>query len=495
MRSSLFLLFFLVAFYSTSLLGQWQTGWALDPHAGINSAMLQPAATSSVPYNWDVNLVQVHGFFDNDFAYLGNASALKILREFQQDQPVEVLERDFIWQVGGAEYAYDYLNTGKRHFGFGGLDVMGPAISVQVGSTTRIGAFTRARGMASSRNIDTDFSYYPYSEILDGAIIPVDEIYGAAALWTEVGFHLSQAVELAADAEIRVGGNFRLLSAIDGVSVYNPAGALYGKISLDSASIAQAELEFGFTNGLRGTPDQGSTAGQGLAGDLGVQLAWSSLDQGGGYKFVAGLSLLDLGRLQFDQTAELYRFSSENPVLLVTEDYDFVDSQADIDAALNTLGEQFYGAGNGSSARVGNSFSIGLPTTISAQFSYRPIKEVQVSAAYLGNLVNGAQSLSQGQQLTLVGHYSRWWYGAGLAISAHNWRTVNLGLQLRIGPIIMGSDRLLGSVLPATQLRGGDFYLGLKLHDFGGKGKNKKGKKSQFGSRGGKGKEVKCYTF
>ena len=487
--------FFCLLFFSFgTLFGQWQTGWAMDPHAGINAALLQPAATSAVPYDWDINLVQVSGFFDNDYAFLGKASALGVLRDLRQDQPVEVNERAFIWQVGDSEYAYDYLNNGRKHFAFGGLDVLGPAISVQIGATTRIGAFTRIRGMASSRNIDTDFSYYPYSETPNGTTVSVDEVYAAAALWSEAGFHVSQAFELADDAEIRFGGNARLISAIDGISVYNPAGSLFGKISLDSVSVAGTNLELAFSTGLRGTPDQGSTAGQGFAGDFGVQVAWNSLDKGG-YQFVAGLSLLDVGRIQFDQTAETYLFATETPVTLVAEDYEFVEGQEDIDAVLSTLGEEFYGEGNAAASRTGNNFSIGLPTTISAQFSYRPIKEVQLSAAYLGSIVTGPKSLSQGQQLTLTGHYSSWWYGGGFALSAHNWRTINIGLQLRLGPIVLGSDRIIGSVLPASQLRGGDFYVGLKIHDFGGKGGKKKGGKGQFGNRGSRRKEVKCYTF
>lgn len=480
-------------FFPVALSGQWQTGWALDPHAGINSALLQPAATASIPYNWEVNLVQVHGFFTNDYAFIGKASALGILRNLLKEQPVEVNEQELIWQVGDAEYAYNYLDNSRPHFGYGGLDVLGPAISVQIGQTTRVGAFSRLRGMASARKIDADFSYYPYAATPNGSILQVDEVYAASAIWTEVGMHISQAFELDSDAELRFGGNLRLLTAIDGISIYNPAGSRFGKISADSVSVAGTELELAFTNGVRGTPDQGSSAGQGFGGDFGVQLAWKRLKKGG-YQFVAGLSVLDLGRLQLNQTAETHLFATDNPVVLTSQDYDFVDGQEDVDAVLTTLSEQFYGPGNGATSRKGNSFSIGLPTTISAQISYRPIKEIQFSAAYLSNLINGAQSLSQGEQLTLAAHYSRWWYGIGFAASAYNWRTVNLGLQLRLGPLVIGSDRIIGSVLPATQLRGGDFFLGLRIHDFsGGKHKHKGGK--QFGNWGSRNKNVKCYDF
>lgn len=476
-------------FFVNVLTGQYQAGWALDVYSGINGTLLQPAGGVATPYDWDVNLVHANGFFTNDYAFVSQASALGILRDFNQDRTVEVEEQTGFWRIGNNRYAFDYLDNGRPHFGRGGIDVMGPSFSLQIGSTTRLGLFTRLRAMGGADNLDADFSFYPYDAQPTGAQISVDEVFGAAAAWSEYGLHVSQALLVSSDAELRIGLNLRYLSAIEGASVYNPAGTTFTKFSLDSIGLTNAQVEIGFSNGLRENPSANS-AGGGIAGDIGIQYAWYA-ESDGGYRFTAGLSLLDLGRINFNQSTELHRFANEGEITLFAENYEFVSGQEDVDSVIQQLNTDFFGR-NGVSL-VENSFSIGLPTAISAQFTVQPLPDLRVSAAYVGDLPIGNRRFQQGEQLTFAAHYSKWWYGAGLTTSVYNFRYLNLGFQMRLGPLTLGTDRFFGTLAKARRLRSGDFYLGLKLHDFL---KGKKYRRStQFSRRGGRSREVKCYEF
>jgi len=143
---------------------------------------------------------------------------------------------------------------------------------------------------------------------------------------------------------------------------------------------------------------------------------------------------------------------------------------------------------------VADEFNIGLPTALSAQFSVRPTKDLSISTAYVGDLPGLKKSFTRGEHFTLATHFSRWWYGAGITASAFNWRYVNLGMQLRLGPLTLGSDRLFGTLVRTPRLTSADFFVGLKLHDFGG-GTNKKNGKNRFKGGRRRGQEVRCYEF
>jgi len=470
---------------------QHQLGWALDPFAGINGASLQPAGTIANPHDWDINLINIHSFFANDYVYIAQASALGILRDFSQESTLEVEEQFGIWRVGDARYAYDFLDNGRNHFGRGGIEVLGPSFSIRVGDNTRLGFMTKLRGMATTSDVDADFSYYTYDNQDFGAEIEADETYVAGAYWTEYGIHFSHAFAAGSDGEFRVGGNVRYLSPVDGVSGFTPAGAVLTKVSNDTVFITNSAFDINFTNGLRGTPDEGITAGSGYGVDIGVQLAWYEMREGG-YRFSAGFSLLDLGWLRLHKTAESHFFGNPNQISLASQDYEFAEGREDLDLILNQLSRDFYGISNNS--LVADEFNIGLPTALSAQFSVKPIADLSVSAAYVGDLPGLRQAFTRGQHFTVATHYSRWWYGAGITVSSFNWRFVNLGLQARLGPLTIGSDRLFGTLIRTPRLRSADFFIGLKLHDFGG-GNNKKKGKNRFSGRRGRGQEVRCYEF
>lgn len=474
--------------FPITAVAQQQNGWLLDPHAGLNAAFLQPAATAAIPYDWDLQLGALAAGVSNNYSFLRNASGLRLLRDARSGGEADFSETDFSFLLGNRLYQYDFPQTGKRIFGRVATEVTGPSFSLQLGPLTRIGVFTRLRGMATIRRLDQDLNYYPYDAFLNGVDIPIDEAFAAGALWGEAGLHLSRAFPVGNDAEIRLGVSPRLLLPVEGIAGYNAPGGSLQQVPGDSIIVQNGRVELSFTDGLRDSDAGGGRAGTGFAADLGFQYAWG--DNGSsGYRFTAGISLLDLGVLTFNNRAEAYRFANSGEVLLAGSDYVFSTPDS-IDASLAQLSLATNGT---SSALVGNSFSVGLPTTISAQFSFRPLPEVQLAASYRGDAPVGLRRLSYGQELVTAIHYSHWWYGAGLTAGLYDWREFNVGLQLRLGPVYLGTDRLLGTVLRKTELSGGSFYAGLRITDFsrGNSGKAGGGRK-----RGGRnGQRVKCYDF
>lgn len=460
----------------------------MDAFAGINGGFLQPAATVSTPYGWEVNLLNVGGGFSNDYAFVANASASSLLRDYRNETTATVTDGSQAFALGDEVYAYDFINRGKPHFGSFEVDVLGPALSLQLGDWTRIGVFTRLRAQGNARGVDADLSYYPYDALPNGSSFGLNPLSGAIASWAEYGLQFARAFPAGDDAEWQLGLNARYLQGLEGGYAFNSGGTTLTKINVDSVSLAGGVNEIAFTSALRDTDGAATPSGNGFGLDLGVQYAWETMREGG-YRFSWGLSVLDIGGLTFNQGAELHRFSGEaRPGFIISEDYNFVSGQEDLDEVLGILNEAF-GQQRGESL-VAREFSFGLPTAISTQFTYRPVGDLRLSAAYVGGLALAEPQLRAGQQLTLAAHFSKWWYGLGLTTNLHEWRYLNLGVQLRLGPLTFGTDRFLGTLARTRRFQAADFYFGFRLHDFGGRKKNKKDRRSRK-----RGKRVRCYQF
>ena len=471
-------------FLSFSLNAQQGTGWLTDPHAGISGALLQPAATAATPYNWDLTLGAFGVGVRNNFVFLEDAAGYSFLRRIASANETVFSETEFSFAVDGERYAYDFPAGERPIYASLSAEVTGPSFSVQVGEYTRVGAFTRLRGMASTNNLAADLNFYPYDAFPIEVDIPVTEAYAAAAVWGEIGLNLARTFAVGYDGELRLGVSPKYLIGIEGASANSRSVGALRKLDGDSLFVSNLNGEIAFTDAFRQAETESNTTGTGFAVDLGVQYAWGETSNGD-RRYTVGLSLLDVGGISFNRGARKHRFTNPGEVLLDAEDYEFEDNFTD--QAISQLSRDVFDGAE--SSLIDDKFTVDLPSTISAQFSFRPAEGVQLSAVYRGDLPVHQEQLSQGSQLLAAAHYSKWWYGAGVTAGVYDWNQFNLGFQLRLGPVYFGTDELVGTFLQRGELSGGSFYAGVRVHDFGGQRRGRGRKKKRSGGA------VKCYDF
>ena len=133
--SSLSAAFLSAALFTLSLplSGQQGFGWTTDPHAGISAAFLQPAATTTTPYNWDFTLGAVSANVRNNFVFLQDASGYSFLNQLRSAQEVTFSETEFSLSVDGQKYFYDFPEGEKSIYAGLSAEVLGPSFSVQIG--------------------------------------------------------------------------------------------------------------------------------------------------------------------------------------------------------------------------------------------------------------------------------------------------------------------------------------------------------------------------
>ena len=152
--------------------------------------------------------------------------------------------------------------------------------------------------------------------------------------------------------------------------------------------------------------------------------------------------------------------------------------------------------GNREVRPTANRFNVLLPMSISGQVSFSPTPGLQLQAVFSSDIPVGERAIRRGSALSFIPRWSKHWYGAALPVTLFDGRQVNLGAQLRLGPLVVGTDRLFGTLLPTRQFDSADFYVALKLFPFGtGQGDRRRrgGGRGLFSGGGGKG--VDCYQF
>lgn len=176
------------------------------------------------------------------------------------------------------------------------------------------------------------------------------------------------------------------------------------------------------------------------------------------YKYKIGVSIIDIGSLKFDpddiQFAG-YEFDNYTWEQYPSQQVDG-DNPLDLFAALESDIDE---------GQVRKTNKIRLPTFLSAQFDYN----VWASRFYVNaTLIQGAPigkrkfGIRHANSLSITPRYETYWFEAALPISLYDYRYPQLGLSLRLGPLSVGTDKLLNWI-KQSDLYGTDIYFHLKV--------------------------------
>jgi hypothetical protein len=466
---------------------QFQLGWRTDTYAGINSALVNPAAPGRTPYSWDLNLGEVSTFLANNYGYLRETSITQLLRNRDKDLDV-FFARDLPSDLNPSDdvLVYDYFEN-NSYYGQQLNSILGPSFSVRVAPQTRIGVFTRWQTLFSGKGLDEDLGFYQWDAIPSQQVFTLDKFRGAAASWTEVGLNISQSI-FTNNGELILGLSARRLWG-------QRAGYLISEEDFSLSKLPNTiglegtdfSLEAGFTSNAANDDDFTDSPGRGWAADIGLIYR---IDLGDDfYRWEFGAAVLDIGSLLFKES-ELHRFNSDQLATTLTDSYNNLDTEQGFSQAAAQLSEDVFG--DNSISRVSDEFNLRLPTTISLQATYAFTEWAKVEANVLAGIAPGGASLTRNTTLALTPRIDRHWWGIGMPVSLYAMNDLRIGLAARLGPLFIGTDQL-GAFTNSKQLSGGDFYVGVKFFPLGLNRNGSKKNKKRGRRRGGK--DVECYKF
>lgn len=182
------------------------------------------------------------------------------------------------------------------------------------------------------------------------------------------------------------------------------------------------------------------------------------------YKLRVGLSATDIGTVKFKKGEMSHNFTADIGFWNLHE-FDDVESIPDYDSLLvSHFGKE----------TSDKDFKMNLPTVISAQIDYNIYKDFYVNfTPYMA--FKWKKDGTKVHDLTTFSLTPRWdhkWFGAFIPISYDVTGNTRLGLDLRLGPLILGMNNIM-PLISKKEIFTADFHVMLKVPIMYGKPKDK----------------------
>lgn len=482
---------FLCGFFTFHLsTAQEQLGMRLERYSGIYSAALNPANTAFTPHNWEISLFNAGYFFENNYAYLKNTSIQNALRNSDRILPVSDISQER--PAPADAILLDYFNSKRRIRAVSQALIGGPGFSFRLAENNVLGLTTGFRADLSAYRIPTVFYYPQFSEVGVGETVDVRPLRVEAMTWGEIGLHYSRSSDNG-DVTMAWGVSPKLLVGYIGGYGKSNLSFQYTPSGQDTATFKDPTWEYGLSGNMLDSENLENTAFDvnGLGAGVDIGFSWAAAgEEEGEYRWRAGVSLLDLGFVRYNRGAEQHFLRLDS---LHTVDGNAI--RADNGRGYARLISELL-LGDSLASLQGESFSMGLPTALSAQFDVQVAPHLYGSVVVVQRAPLLKNSMKRASTLAIVPRYEHRWFSFSLPVVLNDWQSLRVGLAARLGWLYLGSDNL-GSFFSKNKLTGTDVYIGLKINGFTfGSGERKdRLNKERGGNSRQNWRKIKCYEF
>lgn len=438
-------------------------GLTFGNYSGINSVYLNPAMMTYQHNFLDINLVGADIFAQNDFAYIPGA-------DYNMWDAVNT--RSLPVYEDGNNFLY-YKNQNLKGTDVN-LRVMGPSAMMQYGKHA-FGITTGLRVMSTGNYVPWEMPVFGYEGMkykpLHNIMFNDYDFDLQANVWGEIGLSYAYDFYHFLDKQLTIGVNVKYLLGYSGA--YGDISNIKYMVQNDSTiNIENLNAEVGFALPVdydnSDFPDSGPTfKGKGIGLDIGVVYVKRKYidnkrfkrpceQQYEDYIYRIGLSILDIGRINYKSNAQLHSFED---VGVLWQNFDTI-SFDNINQVARQMSELFYGDPDAS--LKSNSMKIGLPTALSLQADYHFKEHIYLGGLWVHPIRFNNHSMRRPAQLTIIPRYETKYLEFSVPISLYEYSQPRIGASLRLYFITIGTDRL-GTWLGTSNLDGMDIYFSIKI--------------------------------
>lgn len=454
-------------FRSFPLQAQEMMGIVNSSYSGINGSIINPAATVTSPYYFDMNIIGADVFVENNYVYL-KKNEYRFGRFFQKNAafPTHGPNNDLI--------TYDYYNASNKQ-AFSQLRILGPSVAVTFGRHA-IGLVTGARANVSVKNMPYDIAKFGYENLVfppqyDINYVDNKNIYAAALAWAETGINYSYVIRQQEMDYLAAGVTLKYLMGYGGGYV-KTTNIDYIMLDRDTLIINNLNAQFGMALPLdyaNNTFDNGPLfKGKGVGFDVGIiyekkkktvrnekfhQLCAQPYTP---YFFKIGVSILDIGKIKFKQNAREFEVVDGSTFWPDLSNYGF----SNIDFLTQDLSNRFYG--NPNQIVTSDEIKVFLPTAFSAQVDVNVRDNWFVNGTFVHPIFFSTSQISRPVMLAVTPRWQQSAFEVSMPFSLYNWYKPRIGLSARFGKFTIGTEKL-SSFFYFTNFTGIDFYFALKV--------------------------------
>ncbi len=454
----------------TCLFAQQDLGIRNSNYSGIQGALLNPSSIADSKLKWDVNVLSVDEVFDNNFLYAPKSS----LKFLGVKNIIDGAIHETIFNTH-----FDPMQPNKLYNLTFSTEVLGPSFFIKVAKKHEIGLTIAGRAYANIRDISGNLGQNAFAYFLQNDLWNTnfhdDRTRLNAMGWLEYGLHYATVLYDDGRNELKAGISLNYLQGIAAAYAKN-VNINYNVGDTTHLLFSNSSIDYGRTNTdtyRKISSYNDLNHGHGLGMDLGftyVHLRPQAIysDQEGGsarnqnsgsdYLYRIGVSLLDIGSINFNRNAAAYHLQTDGADFSNWHQSKFSGNEQ-LDQTLSAV---FY-HGDSTKSLVNDRFNMAMPSAISIQADWNICDNFFANATIIKGFGHGdRQGVTRPDVYSITPRYETKNYEVSLPMSLiyyGTWRP-RLGLALRAGYFFIGGDAP-GSLLKLKDMEGADVYAGL----------------------------------
>ncbi|RMG64364.1 MAG: hypothetical protein D6722_16930, partial [Bacteroidetes bacterium] len=413
-----------------------------------------PALLAGSPYRFDLHLGGLSGQIQNNYVGLRSSAILNgNWRTISDSNYTDILPR--------------VLNGESKSLTFQ-TEVQLPSLLVSLNPRHAVALTSRWRTLGSLNRLGEPAARFAYEglEVPDqfGTTYNNDGFGLAAASFLEVGLAYAGQVYQNGPHQLQAGLHLRWLRSLAG-SYFYARRLAYSFDDAETLNIEEGEIEYAHSAAIgaidpnfQPTRDLiGQEGCSGLGVDLGASYTYATADDtasGRPYRLRMGLSLLDMGRVSFNQSASTGTFSGS----VTGYNLNTLNGGNSVAFFDSTLQAEF------SYTPGANTFGMALPTTLSIQgdLYLRPRLAVNLSSALAFQRIDCADCLRAATYVTLTPRIEGRRRSLGIPLSVTGSNSFGMGVMAQLGPVVVGSGNL-ASALVTDNLKALDAFVAVRV--------------------------------
>lgn len=461
----------------------------MERFAGINSIALNPSFSATFPLRWDLRIAGIDLHAQNNYGFARNSSLPHLLQNIENLK----LVTDTSEVISPQEpVIIDFFQSIRPTYGTVNARVDGPAFSLKLKDYVTVGMFSSYRTYGSSYRIAQSLSHEAYENSGYDNSIPVSPFRVGVMAWSEIGLNLAFKTSTRKDKPTHIiGFNPKLLIGHQGAYASTNQRLVITRLNEDSLSFSNGNWEYGITNDFLKrrfeANDMLNWNGMGLGFDIGYSVLISDpfSDIPEDYKFKFGLSLLDVGSINFEGKARDHVLDFNTLTIVNTAQFTSLTQLPDI---LNQIGETFLQ--DSLASKRSNTINMGIPTGISTQLDVKMAKNLYVGGYWVQRMPISKTTISRVNTIAVTPRYDSRWLSLSLPFVLHDYKRAQIGFAARLGYLTVGSDQLGGLFMKQNAFSGTNLYMSLKFNPF-----TIRYERNTIGKDGRKWSGVGCYRM
>lgn len=475
---------FLTIAISFSTQAQTFTGLQQSNFGGIHQAGLNPAYIANSRHRIYINGLTAGFGFNNDYLRLNlpfnymNLITGNVPSQYKNAQGQLQFDENWLSESlnGKPKNAYLYLQTRAPGFMYRINDRFSLGLQYKNTFSFQINDIAEPLARLARYGIDSSSGSVSYSgpnQFQIGTTFGDNAFTVNMNAFGEIGLTLASSVIKDDNMVIKVGATPKLLLGY-GTGYIKNRGLQIKTPGTDTIVFGQTDVEYGYTdiekltqlNAINFDILNSTLSGKGFGYDLGAAFEYNPdgakrVVSKNGYLFKGGISLLDAGHITYTKDLKNTRI---------------INNDGDKTFALNSEFTEAWSQGEERGLQYTDSvmrtlFSIDttatnivskMPTTLNLQLDYNAYKFLYLGVNWTQDL-RGKKSVGMRRPsyLMLIPRIETKYVEFSIPIGLMNdYRSGRIGCYLRVGPIFIGSDNLIGQ-LKSNNIYGADLYFGI----------------------------------